>query len=293
MKIETIINHKCALGEGPVWDAKRNEIFWLDIFGGEIHRYSFENEKFHTYPINEMIGSMAICKDGSLIIASKSGFGLLNRGTGKIKALANPEHHLPNNRFNDGKCDPLGRFWAGTMSLTEDSGAGNVYVFGHNLVEKKIEKVTISNGMAWSLDQKTMYYIDTPTLEIVSYAYEKATGHILDKKVVIHIPKDDGYPDGMTIDSEGMLWIAHWGGWQVTRWDPDTGEKLLAIPLPASKITSCTFGGKQLTDLFITSAKEGLSEDELKEQPLAGSLFVIKDCGFKGLPTFEFDNEKN
>lgn len=290
MKIETFSSHLCQLGEGPVWDASRNEIYWIDIIGGEIHQYSFSNDSFRTYSVNELIGCIVICKSGELLTASKSGFGLLDRATGKITGIGNPECHIPDNRFNDGKCDVQGRLWAGTMSIDESPGAGNVYVFDKGKSEKKIENVTISNGLAWSIDNKTLYYIDTPTFEVVSYQYESTTGTIKDKKVVITIPKSEGYPDGMTIDKAGMLWIAHWDGWQVTRWNPDTGEKLCHIKMPVARITSCTFGGEHLRDLFITSARVGLSNEELQQQPLAGSVFVIRNCGYEGLKAFEFNN---
>jgi sugar lactone lactonase YvrE len=134
-----------------------------------------------------------------------------------------------------------------------------------------------------------MYYIDTPTFEVVAYQFDAITGNISNKKVVIQIPKEDGYPDGMTIDTEGMLWIAHWDGWQVTRWNPFTGVKLSFIPMPVAKITSCCFGGPDLKDLFITSASKGLSEKALLEQPEAGSLFVIRNCGYQGIPAFQFN----
>jgi sugar lactone lactonase YvrE len=290
MKIEVITNHKCSLGEGPVWDAEHQAIYWIDIVKGEIHEFCDRTHSYSTYSINEMIGCFALCKNGQLVIATQSGFGFLDRTTGAIEMVANPESHSPNNRFNDGKCDPFGRFWAGTMSLSEEPNVGNMYVFENKTVEKRIENVTISNGLAWSLDHKTLYYIDTPTFEVVAYNYEKETGVISNRQVVLNISKEDGFPDGMTIDTEGCLWIAHWDGGQVTRWNPKTGEKLDAIKLPVSRITACTFGGKDLNDLFITSASIGLSEDELKEQPLAGSLFVIRNCGFHGTQTFEFNN---
>ena len=133
------------------------------------------------------------------------------------------------------------------MSLSEEPNAGNVYVLENKLAHTKtIEDVTISNGMAWSLDHQTFYYIDTPTLEIEAYDYEKATGHISNKRTIINIDEKEGYPDGMTIDNECMFWIAHWDGWQVTRWNPNTGEKLYRIKLPVAKVTSCTFGGENL-----------------------------------------------
>jgi sugar lactone lactonase YvrE len=288
MKLEIISNHKCQLGEGPVWDAQSHSIYWIDILKGELHQYDFKKNKHCIFSINEMIGCFALCKNGQLIIVTQSGFCFLEKETGQIKKVNDPESNLPNNRFNDGKCDPIGRFWAGTMSINEEPNMGSLYVFDNKTVEKKIENVTISNGIAWGLDHKKMYYIDTPTFEVVAYDYEKETGNISNKQIALKIKEEDGYPDGMTIDTEGMLWIAHWGGWQVTRWNPQTGEKIMSIKLPVSKVTSCTFGGENLSDLFITSASVGLSAEDLVQQPLAGALFIIRNCGFQGVEAFEF-----
>jgi sugar lactone lactonase YvrE len=175
------------------------------------------------------------------------------------------------------------------MPLSEDGALGSVYALHQDLsVEKKIEQVSISNGMAWSLDNKTFYFIDSPTLRVLSYQYDPNTGAISDKKVIISFDVSEGYPDGMTIDEEGMLWIAHWGGWKVARWNPITGEKLLQIDLPVSQVTSCTFGGENFEDLYITSASIRLTEEQMNKEPLAGSLFVIRNCGFKGMAAFEF-----
>jgi sugar lactone lactonase YvrE len=289
MKIETLTNHLCILGEGPVWDAARNAIIWVDIIEGAIHQYSFANENLKTFSIGELIGCVALCKNDDLIFASRSGFGLLDRNNESKKLLHHPELHLSTNRFNDGKCDAAGRLWAGTMAIDELEGAGSVYSFDGKNAEKKIENTTISNGIVWNADNNILYFIDTPSYEVVSYQFDLITGSISNKKVSIQIPKEDGHPDGMTIDTEGMLWIAHWDGWQITRWNPNNGEKLSHIKLPVSRVTSLTFGGPELTDLFITSARKGLTDEALKEQPLAGALFVIRNCGYQGLPAFEFN----
>ncbi|WP_295676845.1 SMP-30/gluconolactonase/LRE family protein [uncultured Mucilaginibacter sp.] len=289
MKAEIVLPHQCMLGEGSVWDSKRGVICWIDILNGEIHEYSPESEKHKIIPVNQMIGAAVICRDGNFLAALKNGFGFVNRETGDVNMLANPESHIPGNRFNDGKCGPDGRFWAGTMSHTDEPEKGSFYVFGtDHSVTKKISNVSISNGMAWRADHKIFYYIDTPTFTVAAYDYDKNTAELDNKRVVINIPEEDGSPDGMTIDSDGMLWIAHWDGWQITRWDPDTEKKLMSIRLPAARITSCAFGGDDLEDLYITSARTGLTNDQLAEQPLAGSLFVIKNIGYKGLPGFEF-----
>jgi len=279
----------CELGEGPVWDSSRQLICWLDIINGEIYEWSVDSKSLNTIPIYQMIGALAICSDGNYIVALKNGLGIVDRQDGKTTLRADPEKHLPNNRFNDGKCDPSGRFWAGTMSLSEAPGAGNLYMLDSNgTVTKKIGNITISNGLAWSLDCKTFYFIDTPTFRVSAHDYDMESGALSNRRTVIDIPQKEGAPDGMTIDNEGMLWIAHWDGWQITRWNPYTGKKLTAIAFPASRITSCTFGGRFYEDLYVTSAKVGLSNQELKEQPLAGSLFVIPDCGYKGLAAFQF-----
>jgi len=288
-QLEIVVEHTCLLGEGPVWDAARKLICWVDILNGAIHEYSPQQKTHRTIEAHQMIGSMAVCTDGNFIAALQNGFAFIDRESGEIKMIADPENHLPNNRFNDGKCDPAGRFWAGTMSLSEEVGVGNVYMVENNFpYTKKIESVTISNGMAWSLDHQTFYYIDTPVFEVVAYDYDKNSGHISNKRTAIKIDEKDCNPDGMTIDNEGMLWVAHWDGWQLTRWNPNTGEKLHSIKLPVSKVTSCTFGGDNYEDLYITSARVGLTEEQLKQQSLAGSLFVIHNCGFKGMPAFEF-----
>jgi sugar lactone lactonase YvrE len=286
---ETVVEHRCLLGEGPVWDERTATICWVDILNGEIHEYSPAAQTRKVIPVHAMVGSFAICTNGDFIAALQNGFAFIGRESGEIKMIADPELRLPGNRFNDGKCDPAGRFFAGTMSLSEEQGAGSLYMVDKDLrVTKKISQVTISNGMAWSIDRNIFYYIDSPTREVVSYDYDEGTGDISNKKTIIKIPEEAGTPDGMTIDTEGMLWIAHWDGWQVARWNPATGEQLLSFRLPTARITSCTFGGEAFQDLYITSAKVGLPDYELRNQKEAGALFVIRNCGFTGMPAYRF-----
>jgi sugar lactone lactonase YvrE len=286
---ELVLAHRCILGEGPVWDEKQQTICWVDILRGEIHEYNPAEDLHKTLFVDQMIGAVTVCKNGNFLAALRNGFGFIDRISGSVTMMSDPELHLPGNRFNDGKSDPGGRFWAGTMSHNDEPEMGNLYMFDTDLsVVKKIEKISISNGLAWSADHHTFYYIDTPTYEVVAYDFDITNGSITNKRKIISIDRSDGSPDGMTIDSEGMLWIAHWDGWQVTRWNPGTGKKLMSYSLPVSRVTSCCFGGKKYQDLYITSARIGLSDDQLKEQPLAGSLFVIKNIGVTGLPLFEF-----
>jgi sugar lactone lactonase YvrE len=287
-----VTEYTSSLAEGPVWDVARNAICWIDILNGIIQEFSPGQNTYRKIKLDQMIGSLALCEDGNFIAALQNGFTLVDRQTGALKPVVDPEDHLLNNRFNEGKCDPAGRFWAGTMSLSETSGAGSLYVLdATGTWKKKIAGVTISNGMAWSGDQKTFYFIDSPTFEIAAYDYDGLTGAITNRRVIIRTDPKEGFPDGMTIDVDGMLWVAHFNGWQVSRWDPKTGEKLQSIKMPVAKVTCCTFGGDELQDLYITTAKVGLTTDQLRAQPLAGSLFVIKDCGFQGMPAFLFDKD--
>ena len=289
MKWETVTNSISELGEGPVWDANSRRIIWIDISKGDIHQYDPHKKEQQTFHIDQKIGSVALKKSGGLIAALQHGFASIDIEQKKIKMIADPEADLPDNRFNDGKCDPAGRFWAGTMSDSGKEKAGSLYTMEKDLsIVRKISEVGCSNGLAWSSDHSTFYFIDTPTKQVAAYDYDIATGNINNRRIVVTIPDGDGLPDGMTIDSEGMLWIALWGGWKVQRWNPHTGKLLDHILLPVSQVTCCTFGGETFNDLYITSAKEGLADDERKKQPLAGSLFVVKNCGYTGLPAVSF-----
>lgn len=288
-KLELVTDHKCLLGEGPVWDAKRNAIYWLDILNGQLHQLFTNTKEHRALDIGQMIGCIAICQDGNFIAGLKTGLGFIDKDSGAIKMIAAPESNIPGNRFNDGKCDPAGRFWAGTMAISEKEHEGNLYMLDAELrLVKKRGKVSISNGLAWTQDMKIFYYIDTPTREVLAFDYDVKTANITNERVVIRIADDEGSPDGMTIDADDNLWIAHWGGWQVSRWDPRTGEKLLKVSVPAQQVTCCTFGGDSLEDLYITTARVQLDEEALRDQPMAGSLFVIRDCGFRGMESAEF-----
>ena len=287
-KWQLVLNHQCLLGEGPVWDAENKSILWVDILNGEIHQYLTIIKQHKVITVGQPIGAIGLTVSGGLIAAVKNGFAKIDAEKETIELLNNPEEGVFNNRFNDGKCDPAGNFWAGTMDdLNSTEGAGNLYMLHADLsISRKIERVSCSNGMAWSRNGNIFYYIDSPTRQVVAYDFD--AGNITNKRVIITIPPDQGLPDGMTIDTEGMLWVAHWDGWKVSRWNPVSGELLVSFRLPAARITSCAFGGDKLQDLYITSAFIGLSESERDEQPLAGSLFVIRECGYEGAAVYKF-----
>lgn len=285
-ELKLVVDAKAALAEGPCWDDQRNLLYWVDIMGMNLHVYDPHLNANRTYHMGQYVGAAVPSKTGGVVLALQHGFYNFYPDTEELKYIVDPESNLPNNRFNDGKCDPAGRFWAGTMSLDGISKAGALYCLETDYAVKMILKdVTTSNGLAWSPDHRTMYYIDTPTQQVAAYDYDYETATISNKRIVIHFSDVRGNPDGMTIDEEGMLWIAEWGGYQVARWNPHTGEILEVIPIPAAQVTSCAFGGEQLDVLYITTASVG--QENEADQPFAGGLFSIK-TKVKGLKTYAF-----
>ena len=288
---ELEFRHDSLLGEGPVWDARTQQLIWVDIEGFYVHVYNPATRAHRAIAVGEYVGSAAVRASGGLVLALMSGFAALDLATEQLTPIADAESHLPGNRFNDGKCDPAGRFWAGTLCLDEDhgEGKGNLYcLHSDQRVELKAPGVWISNGLAWTRDERTMYYIDSPKQCVVAYDYDKTTSAITNPREVIRVDgSEKGYPDGMTIDEEGMLWIAHWDGGHVCRWNPHTGEELAEIAVPVSRPTSCVFGGANFETLYITSARTRLSAEKLAGQPLAGSIFKCTP-GVRGLPLWEY-----
>jgi sugar lactone lactonase YvrE len=289
-KLELVSPHISLLGECPVWDSSNNSILWIDILNGQIHRYVSGENKTLTLDFGDKIGAIVLRRQGGILGAFENGFAFIDEKNKTRKFISSPEKHLPNNRFNDGKCDSFGRFWVGSMDMDETIECGHVYTLNSNYeTNLKIQGVTISNGMGWSPDNKLFYYIDTSTHAVVAYDYDGLSGVIKNRRIIIRIDPKEGHMDGMTVDQDGMLWIAIWNGWRICRYDPYTGKLLHSILLPVSKVTSCTFGGEKLADLYITSAKVGLNDDELNKQPNAGALFIIRDCGFRGMDTNKFN----
>jgi sugar lactone lactonase YvrE len=289
MKIEKVGDIICTLGEGPVWNQETESIFWVDILQGNIHQYCNTTKEYKSLNTGQMVGSICLHTSHQLIAALENGFATIDLENEIITHIADPENDLTENRFNDGKCDPAGRFWAGTMNKSGGHPTGNLYMLDRDFSVRKIKSgLHVSNGLAWSVDQNTFYLIDTFQRNVLAFDYDQRTGNLTKEREIIKIPTAMGKPDGMTIDAEGMLWICLWDGWKVTRWDPATGDLLSSFELPASRVTSCTFGGKNLDDMYVTTARVGLPADELSNQPFAGSLFVIKNCGFKGLHTVSF-----
>jgi sugar lactone lactonase YvrE len=282
MQVELLFDAKAALGEGPVWDAHTQTLYWLDILNKRIHANSDVLTE-----LDDFIGCIARRQSGGFILTKRLSFWTFESGSVKPNLIASLADEPSNKRFNDGKCDPRGRFLAGTMDMGEKDPNGSLYSFEGRSITKLLSGITISNGMTWSPDHKTFYYIDTPTRQVMAFDYDLETGAIASPREAVRVPESLGWPDGMTSDLQGNLWIAMWGGGQVTRWDPDSGQLLERIPVPAKNVSSCAFGGQNRNELYITSARIGLDEAMLSRYPLSGGVFRV-ETKVEGMPVFEF-----
>lgn len=256
--LRRISEKQMVLAEGPVWDEKRQLLYYVDIRGKEVGCYD-PGSMVHTFfPMEDMVGCIVLDEAGSLIVAQKDTLVRLDPMTGEKRELFGfgLEKGM---RFNDGKCDSRGRLWVGTMMIDEGSprakGAGALYRYGRGRVAKVLDMLTIPNGIAFSADNRILYHIDTPTGQICSYRFREETGEISEKKTVVHVT-GEGAPDGMAIDREGMLWVALWGGFGVARYNPENGERIGFVPVPDRNVSCCTFGGPDYGTLYITTARD-------------------------------------
>jgi sugar lactone lactonase YvrE len=274
------------LGEGPHWDDHTNELLWVDITQGRIHAWSPPNGGARTEQRDSEVSAVIPRADapGHVVAA---GHRLLLREGEAEQTLAVVEQDLPDNRFNDCKCDPQGRLWAGTMSKTRVPGTAALYRLAPGgEIERVIDGTTISNGLAWSPSGDTMYFIDSTTQRVDAFDFDAATGDISDRRTLIEIDPNDGLPDGMTVDAEGGIWICLFGGAAIRRYSPD-GAREASIPLPTTNPTSPAFGGPDLQTLYVTTARHRLTPTRLATEPLAGALLALTP-GVQGLPGSRF-----
>lgn len=273
----TTLPSQCFLGEGPLWIAELGCFFWVDIEKGNLHRYHLATEKLEIRHFQHRLAVVLEGQNGKLILGLDRMLARYDWETEEIEELCSVEEDLTLNRFNDGKVDTQGRIWIGTLSTLFTEGAGSLYQIGSDLQpQAKLKNLTISNGMAWTADQRTFYFIDTPTKKIQEFAFDPETGAIEFRRIAVEVPEELGFPDGMCIDREGMLWVANYKGSGVYRWNPTTGKLLDKIALPVPHVTSCCFGGENLDILLITTAQENLSPEQLEKYPQSGDAFLVK-----------------
>jgi sugar lactone lactonase YvrE len=276
---EVAVDMPAIVGEGPIWDADEQVLYWVDILSALVCIYNPQSGKNRTIDVGQVVGTVVPRASSGLMLALHNGFSALDLQTEKLTPIADPERKIPGNRFNDGKCDPAGRFWAGTMEFDGKPDQGALYCLElDQSVSQKVSPVTISNGIVWSHDARTMYYIDSGSNNVRVWDYDIDTGDIKNERVV----------DGMTIDEEGKLWIAVPFDSSVRRYDPNNGALLESLRLPVSLPSACAFGGPDLDNLYITSIRPGQGKEPWDHEPLAGSLLRVK-MDVRGVPAFKYD----
>jgi sugar lactone lactonase YvrE len=267
-------------GEGPVW--WHGALYFVDIEGHLVHRFDPATGDETSWNVGQRVGTVVPRESGGLVIAGDRGIFFLDEETGALTAVADPEADQPDNRFNDGKCAPDGRFFAGTISLVKKPGAAKLYRLDPDLsLHEAFGPVTNSNGIVWSLDGRQLYYIDTPRREILVFDYED--GHLRNMRSAVSTEQIDASPDGMTIDAEGNLWVAFCHGACVVCYNPLSGEELRRVELPCLETTACAFGGPDLADLYVTT---GVHKSVQEEH--GGRLFVVRGLGVRGVPAYAF-----
>lgn len=264
---------RATLGESPLWDSGGECLYWVDILGETLHSYHPGADIHESIPLGQPVCNVVTHREGGLVLALLD--GLYRYRNGALIPLGSPEGYDPAVRFNDGKCDAKGRLFLGSCSPVP-GGAALYRWSAADGWRTVLTGVSISNGMAWNADSTVFYYIDTATREVWAFDYDLAAGELARRRTAFALSPGDGVPDGMAIDDDGMLWIAHWGGGKISRWDPEKGAQLEQILLPAPHVTACAFGGADGGTLYVTTARMDLTDSQLDCYPLSGGLFAVE-----------------
>ena len=282
MNIRAISEVTSDLGEGPIWSADTNSVTWTDITQNTFHTADIDTGKTMSFGVPSMVGAIAHSKEGGYIAATQKGFARIG-----VDGKYSPLHSfLPDDmRMNDGKVDPSGRFWAGSMALSFEKGRGSLYVLEKdNSYRSILDDITLSNGMGWSPDAQYFYYIDSVPGVLKRFDYDLYTGHISNPKDLITFDSSSGIPDGMSMSSDGKIVIALWDGGRIEIYEP-SGEKVSEITLGVSRPTSCTFAGPNRDILIVSTASQGIDR---ADEPLAGKILAVTGTGLSGLPTQQY-----
>lgn len=284
MQLDVLCEEVMLLGESPLWHPLEKCLYWVDIVGAALYRLDVNTQNLKKLKMPSQIGSIGWRAKGGLIAALSDRFVSIDTETGNIQTIALPLQRQPHVMFNDGKCDRQGRFWAGTKDIDEKNPIGSLYCLDKQGKARELlqHNFTVSNGIAWNVNNSKMYICDSPARRIYQYNFDPATGQLGNFQIFAQIPETEGFPDGLTVDSEGYLWSCHWNGWQITRYKP-TGEIDGIIPMPIPRPTSCCLGGQELKTLYVTSASVGLPTSVLNDAPQSGHVFALQ-VDVKGLP---------
>jgi sugar lactone lactonase YvrE len=283
MDVELVLDANAEVGEGPAWDQSDGRLVWVDITRRQVHLFDPSAGTDRSIDVGDHVGAAVPRAAGGLMLALRGAFAVLDLESETLDTVADTEASNPENRMNDGKCDSAGRFWAGSMNYAETGNAGSLYrLDSHHTVVRVLSGIGLSNGLGWSPDDRLMYHIDSLASTVYVHDFDAASGSIAGGRPLIQVPAEHGVPDGMTVDAEGCLWVAFWGGGAVRRYAAD-GALLKEVPLPVRQVTSCAFGGPDQGDLYITSATRGLSAEDLQQQPGAGGVFRCRP-GVTGPP---------
>lgn len=276
MQIKAIYDKQCGLGEGPIWHAAESMLYWVDIRNRHVHRYDPKTQQHQQWELPGVIGCIAPAAQGGFIAGYKDKIAHINLETGHIEDLFGTQTGI---RMNDGICDRQGRFWVGQA---DESGKGKLFRYSADGQCKEMEEnITVSNGLDWSLDNKTFYYTDSPERKIYAYDFDVVTGDISNRRVFVDVPEAHGYPDGLTVDAEGYIWSAKWQANRIIRYTPE-GNIDREIEMPVWRPTSVMFGGDNLDTLYVTSASCDLDEDTILDTP-NGYVYAIENIGVKGV----------
>lgn len=274
-----------SLGEGALWSEVEQALYWVDIHGCQLHRYTPLSQRRETWDTPDVVTALSLVQGRrALMLSVRHGVALFDPDSGALRRVDQAGQEPVGNRFNDAKVDRQGRLWCCSMDGGCQQASGALYCWdvGRGFT-RHVEGLCVANGPTWSLDGRTMYLSDTVRGTVRAYAFDTERGTLGAARNWLVLPPQDGLPDGLTTDAQGRIWVAHWGGSCVTAHDPESGDTLQRIDLPASQITSCAFGGADYQTLFITSARGGLPADRLEREPLAGALFAV-EMPMRGLP---------
>jgi len=288
---ELIYDGRSDLAEGPVWHD--GALWWVNITAGTLNRLDPLTGLNTSRACGELLGCAVPTHDGHWILGRRDGLHRLEWNSGVCTPLIDPEPERPRNRLNDGKCDPFGNLWVGSLNMDGAPGQAALYRITPQLRCTTMRTpVSLSNGMAWNREARLYYFIDTPTRRVTLQSYDEAGDPTEEPRVLVEFAPDDGSPDGMTIDREGHLWIAFWGGGQVLRVDGRDGARLRRVALPVPNPTSCCFGGHGLDILFITSAAAGLPREARERAPHSGGIFALR-TDTQGFATDLFGSDRS